>query len=88
MSEYTYTLTEPRLQRLVSETIMVGKFYCSAVLHPCNYPELLNIESLNGISGLIVACDIRYKQSYLFHDSQMQRVTAYNITNMEKSNVK
>lgn len=80
--EYTHKkITEDRLRRLVSETIMVGEFYISAVGHPCNYPEVLSIESLNGISGLIIACNIQYKQSFLFHESQMQRIISRNTTN-------
>lgn len=68
-------LTDNRLIKLILETKLVGMFYNSAVCNPCNYPEVNNIESLNGISGLFVACNIRYKQTYLFHESQMERMT-------------
>lgn len=70
-------LTEYRLLKLLSEVKMVGRIFNSALTHPANYPEIHDIEELNGISGLIVACDIQYKQSYLFHESQMYRIISY-----------
>ena len=67
-------LTEDRLRKLISSTKMVGMFYESAVCNPCNYPEINNIESLNGMSGLIVACNLRYKDVFLFHESYMENL--------------
>lgn len=67
-------LTEKRLQRLINETIGVGEFYVTAVIHPFNYPELNEILSLNQTKGLLVACNLRCKQQFLFHESQMHRI--------------
>lgn len=67
-------LTEARLQKLITETKMTGKFYAAAVLHPANYPELGNITCLNGTQGLLVASKLNTKELFLFHDSQMHRI--------------
>lgn len=64
-----------RLKKLISETKMVGRFYVSAVLHPANYPELENILDLSGLFGLRVACCLTYKQEFLFHISQLHRLS-------------
>lgn len=67
-------LTSRRLSQLIDTTKMVGEFYITAVIHPSNYPELNEIESLNGSHGFLVACNVRTKQQFLFHESQMHRI--------------
>ena len=67
-------LTPKRLDQLIDTTKMAGEFYVTAVIHPCNFPELNEIESLNGKYGFLVACNIQTKQQFLFHESQMHRI--------------
>lgn len=63
-----------RLESLIAETKMVGRFYVSAVLHPANYSELENILDLSGLFGLRVACCLTYREEFLFHESQLHRL--------------
>ena len=67
-------ITPDRLDRLIYETRMTGRFFTSGVTHPANYPEVLNIESLNGVQGLRVACDLVWRSAFLFHESQSHRL--------------
>jgi hypothetical protein len=67
-------LTPKRLETLIDTTKMVGEFYLTAAIHPCNFPELNEIESLNGTNGFVVACNLYTKQQFLFHESQMHRI--------------
>ncbi len=73
-------ITQPRLEKLVTEVKLVGRMFTSALLHPSNYPEIHSPDELIGLSGLRLACSINTNggiqdgQGFVFHETQIERV--------------
>lgn len=64
----------PKIEQLISETKMVGRYGLTALWHPTNHPSVNLVELINGGHGLRVACDIDNRNPYLFHNSQLDRI--------------
>lgn len=66
-----------RIEQLISETKMVGRYGLTALWHPSNHPTVDLPAILNGSYGLRVACDIGngFRSPYLFHESQQHRLS-------------
>lgn len=66
----------PKIDELISETIMGLRYGLTALWHPANHPDVDLDRLINGGFGLRVACDlIGSRYPYLFHESQLKRLS-------------
>lgn len=65
----------PKIDQLISETKMAGRYGLTALWHPANHPDVDLDKLINGGYGLRVACDLDgLRNAYLFHESQLHRI--------------
>lgn len=65
----------PKIDQLISETKMAGRYGLTALWHSANHPDVDLDKLINGGYGLRAACDLDgYRYAYLFHESQLHRI--------------
>lgn len=65
----------PKIDQLISETKMTGRYGLTALWHPTNHPSVDLNELINGGYGFRAACDLDgLRNAYLFHETQLHRI--------------
>jgi hypothetical protein len=73
----------PKIDELISETIMGLRYGLTALWHPTNHPDVDLDKLIKGGYGLRAACDlIGSRYPYLFHESQLKRLSE-SLDNVE-----
>lgn len=65
----------PKIDQLISETKMAGRYGLTALWHPTNHPDIDLDKLINTGYGFRAACNLDgMRYPYLFHESQLHRI--------------